>query len=397
MIQHLTGARKSLLACSHKPFLAVILAGCWIAVLGGCGTNPPTSPDQKVSGSDQATQSNSRGLPPDSHSPDQVSLKGLEEAGVKLSANAKTGKFESADLSQIVVTDTLAHELGSIDSLTQLVLRQSQMSEEGWKQLRRLVKLQHLDLRECPIDDASLSLLTTSMRGLRSVRLSGKAGNCQVTDAGMEFLANLEQLKVLGLDGVKIGQKTLERLSSSKVLSELYLSNTLVDDSSLATLTALTELKKLRLAQTDISASGLNSLFGLSLEELDVSECSKVDDSAASVIGNLTSLKRLNLWSTTVGDAGVASLSQLTRLQWLNLDNSKITDAALPNLKELKELSFLHLGSTSVSDVGLPALQSVSSLKKLIVTRTQVTQAGVDALQKQMPAVDIQLQYVAGQ
>ncbi len=398
MFQHRNTKRMAVACWFSMPVAAAIWFGCWLSVLSGCGggsSTSPTAPKEVEAGA--AEPSKSRGLPSSSHIPDGRSFKNLEAAGVKLVANAKSGNFETADLSQVVATDELAQELGSIDSLTQLVLRQSQLSEDGWKQLSKLAKLQHLDLRECPIDDASLSTLTKSMRNLRSVRLSGKTGNCQVTDAGLEFLSGLEQLKVLALDGVKVGSTTTNRLISCKALSELYLAGTLIDDQSLGVLSGLLELKKLRIAQTGISGAGLSGLSNLPLEELDVSECPKIDDAAATVIAKLTSLKRLNLWSTSVGDSAATAIAQLTRLQWLNLDNTKITDAALLNLKDMKELGFLHLGSTSVSDVGLPALQSMTSLKKLIVTRTQVTQAGVDALQKVMPAVDIQLQYVAGQ
>ena len=321
----------------------------------------------------------------------------LDQAGVKLSTNAKSGVIESADFSRVEMSDMLAEELAKVDSLTQLVIRQSSMTEAGWASLSQLQGLQNLDLRECPIGDQQLITLTTSMLKLRSVRLNGKLGNCDVTDAGTEFLKNQGQLKLLALDGVKISSRTVAQIENCKSLSELYLAGTMVDDAGLGSLSQLSELKKLRLAQTEVSSAGLASVAGLILEELDLSECSKIDDAALSTLGKLTTLKRLNLWSTSVTDAGTQHLSQLARLQWLNLDNTKITDASLPQLRNLGELSFLHLGSTSVSDAGLPELQSLKALKKLIVTRTQVTQSGVDALQKVMPAVDIQLQYVAGQ
>lgn len=378
---------------SSEPCNWLVLVGLLsVIVLPGCSNSKSgTSADDRKA----PAAINSQAAPPIDSNPNKFE-KALVDAGVKLSFNAKSGKIESADLSQVIASNELAKQVGSIDSITQLVIRQSSLSAEGWTDFGRLHGLQHLDIRECPLDDKSLETLAANMSRLRSVRLSGKAGNCLVTDAGLEFLSKLDQLKVLALDGVKIGSATLGRIQHSKTLSELYLAGTNVDDLSIGLLTGLTELKKLRLSQTQITGSSLAALSSLALEELDVSECSKVDDLAAKAIGNLVSLKRLNLWSTSIGDAGVASLADLTRLQWLNLDNTKITDATLPWLKNMKELSFLHLGSTAVSDKGLPVIEQLSSLKKLVVTRTQVTQAGVDELQKVMPSLDIQLKYVAG-
>ncbi len=372
-----------------KPVSAIQLALlAWLTVSVGCdssykaptgnSTNPPAS-----TGKSDNPQAEVQAL--------------LDRAGVKLSTSAKTGAIESADFSRVEMSDMLAEELAKIDTLTQLVIRQSSLTDAGWASLSQLQGLQNLDLRECPIGDQQLITLTTSMLKLRSVRLSGKLGNCEVTDAGTEFLKNQVQLKLLALDGVKIGSRTVAQLENCKNLSELYLAGTMIDDAGLVSLSQLSELKKLRLAHTEISSAGLAGVAGLFFEELDLSECSKIDDAALNTLGKLTTLKRLNLWSTGVTDAGMQQVSQLARLQWLNLDNTKITDAGLPLLRDLGELSFLHLGSTSVSDAGLPALQSLKALKKLIVTRTQVTQSGVDALQKLMPAVDIQLQYVAGQ
>ncbi len=360
----------------------------WLTVSVGCDSS-----------SNKATTSNSN--PPNATTkPDNPQAEAqalLDKAGVKLGTSAKTGAIESADFSRVEMSDMLAEELAKVDTLTQLVIRQSSLTDAGWASLSQLQGLQNLDLRECPIGDQQLITLTTSMLKLRSVRLSGKLGNCDVTDAGTEFLKKQEQLKLLALDGVKIGSRTVAQVENCKNLSELYLAGTMIDDAGLVSLSKLSELKKLRLAQTEVSSAGLAGLAGLVLEELDLSECSKIDDAALTTLGKLTTLKRLNLWSTSVSDAGMQHVSQLGRLQWLNLDNTKITDASLPLLRNLGELSFLHLGSTSVSDAGLPELQSLKALKQLIVTRTQVTQSGVDALQKLMPAVDIQLQYVAKQ
>jgi Leucine-rich repeat (LRR) protein len=381
-----------------------LFAWCCAAVVSlmvGCS---PTTTSKNAADKRDAAKSPSSDLTPgqDATSP-QASVasgfgvdKELEALGVQLRSNAKSQKTESADFSKVEINDQLALKLAQLESLTQMVLRQSAMSDSGWDSLSKLTNLQNLDLRECPINSSQLLKLTAAMPQLRSLRLSGKAGNCAVDDTGLENIAKLSKLKLLALDGIKVGDPGLAQLGQCTMLAELYLGDTQVSDATLSQLTTLRDLKKLRLSQTSVTGSGIAQLSGLPIEELDVSVCANIDDVASTAIGKLTSLKRLNMWSTSITDAAVKHLGQLTRLQWLNLDNTQITDAGLPLLKGLTEVGFLHLGSTQVSDAGLPSLTALSSLKQLVVTRTKVTKAGVDALQKMMPAVDIQLEYVAG-
>jgi Leucine-rich repeat (LRR) protein len=377
--------------------LVVVVASCL-----GCSTSSPSPPP--IDGPNNAVAEAASGEVVDSSSSNSVdkspaasATKELESLGVQLRSNTKSRNIESVDFSKIEINDQMASQVAELDSVVQLVLRQSAMTDQGWSSLSQLKSLQHLDLRECPINSPQLLKVVGSMHQLKSFRLSGKAGNCSVDDAGLECLQKLANLRLLSLDGVKVGDVGLKHIGEHTKLTELYLSETLITDATLSQFTSLRELKKLRLAQTAVTASGFVQLTSLPIEELDVSQCANIDDAGCVELGKLTTLKRLNLWSDPVGDVGLQHLGKLSRLQWLNLDNTKITDAGLPWLQGLPELGFLHLGSTVVSDNGLPSLTMLKSLKQLVVTRTQVTQAGVDALQKLMPAVDIQLKYVAGQ
>lgn len=400
---------KDLLYLDLAAFLVRILVlrlvfSSWLALVMviGAGCSNSTTSTQSAKSTRSAGTDSSAGMKSKSDGPAALQenssnlAKELEALGVKLRINAKSKQIESADCSSVEVSDHLADRLSQIDSLVQLTLRQSSMTEQGWTSLSRLNSLQHLDLRECPVNNAQLTRVAGSMSQLRSLRLSGKAGNCLVDDSGMPFLPRLTNLKLLSLDGVKVGDVGLKDIALCSKLAELYLADTLITDVTLGQIALLKEVKKLRLAQTAVSAAGLRQVAGLLLEELDVSQCASIDDSSCAEIGKMSSLKRLNLWSDPVSDQGLRQLVPLTQLQWLNLDNTRITDAGLPALKDFSKLGFLHLGSTVVSDEGLPNLTALSGLKQLVVTRTKVTQAGVDTLQKLVPAVDIQLQYEAG-
>src|SRR3954452_1962534 len=56
------------------------------------------------------------------------------------------------------------------------------------------------------------------------------AGNLDVSDEDLAFLATLPGLEVLSLNGTQIGDRTLQSLKSAAELRELYLNNTRVTD-----------------------------------------------------------------------------------------------------------------------------------------------------------------------
>ncbi len=320
----------------------------------------------------------------------------LEEAGAHVVRDAQ-GTVTEVSFRDVAATDALATSTAQLEKLNKLVVVQSSMTDAGWQELGKLTGLQQLDLRGCPLTNAQLQAVAANQTELRALRLSGKSGATQVDDAGLDWLANLTDLKALALDDLWVSSASLEHLADHPRLAELYLANTLVDDQALDIIASLPALRKLRLAQTSIGATGLERLSDLPIEDLDISECSQVFDNAMPAVGQLTTLKRLNLWRVAITDDGVRALSGLSELRWLNLDNTQISDAGLASLQPLKQLEFLHLGSTGVSDAGMPQLVELSSLKDLKVTRTAVTEAGVQTVTDSNPDVQVQLKYVAGQ
>jgi Leucine-rich repeat (LRR) protein len=379
--------------CLNWLVQAALSIGAAVCISGAGGCNSASDKNSANSSATQQTPPTLNGL---DSAATATPLVQLEAAGVKFTTNARSGVVESAELGGIEITDELAEQIAQLSTLVNLSLRNSTMTQKGWAALAKLDQLQSLDLRECPLSNENLAVVS-SMHLLRSLRLNGKTGNCTVDDSGLQVLQQLPKLRVLALDGVKIGSVGLKQLSACPQISELYLGQTGVDDSSLQSLSAMSLLKKLRLSQTRIGAEGLQYLVSLPLEDLDVSECPAVNDQALSVIGKYTQLRRLNLWRDPVTSAGLVDLAGLTKIQWLNLDNTQIDDAGLPAIAGLPELAFLHLGSTVVSDAGMPALGPLKSLKKLVVTRTQVSEAGARSLMQTIDGLDIQLQYIAGQ
>ncbi len=125
------------------------------------------------------------------------------------------------------------------------------------------------------------------------------------------------------------------------VVRTIDLCDTQITDAGLEHLEELTDLKWLDLSGTQVTDAGLEHLKGLTnLEGLHRLE-------------GLTKLWELHLEGTRVTDAGLAHLKGLRRLRFLWLRGTQVTDAGLEHLQGLTSLERLHLNNTQVTDEGV--------------------------------------------
>jgi hypothetical protein len=327
---------------------------------------------------------------------DAGSVSALEEAGAKLKKDGD-GLVIEVDFRDSTIGDAVLENLAGLRRVRKVLLNETAVTDAGMAAVGKVTTLQDVDLRGCTISNAGLEPLT-ALSELKALRLSGESGVTSVDDDGMVHVAKMKNLKALLLDFLWISEVGLEQLAGLDKLEELYLAKTLVGDDALAMMSQFPRLKKLRISQCQFENEGLAHLAKVTtLENLDLSENNSINDSGMPHLSGLKNLKQLNLWRTFVGDSGIENLAGLTAMEGLNLDNSQISDGCLKHLSGMNKLSFLHLGSTLVSDAGLPALKGLSSLKDLKVTRTAVTEEGVAELKKSLPDTEIQLRYIAGQ
>ena len=80
-----------------------------------------------------------------------------------------------------------------------------------------------------------------------------------VTDADLENLASVPELKALTLQGTKITDEGLTHLLALKELKDLNLTNTNVSDTGLKLLEGLESLEKLHLHNTAVTNDGLKA------------------------------------------------------------------------------------------------------------------------------------------
>lgn len=325
----------------------------------------------------------------------------VEDASALTSAGAtvehKAGMLSAVAFREVPMDDSLASRLPQFDSLENLTILESNMTDEGWASVGKLASLRQLDLRGCAVNNEQLKLAVSGMPKLRALRLSGKNGQTSVDDTGLEVFSRCPELTALAIDYLWVTTEGVKHLADNHRLAEFYAAGTALDDEAAEILSHLPKLKKLRLAASTVGTAGLEALTKLELSELDISECSQISDESMEPIGRMADLQRLNLWRDSVGDPGLEHLAELKNMQWLNLDNTHLTDAGLPHLSEMTKLTFLHLGSTAITDQGMETFPDLPLLRDLKVTRTAVTEKGVVAVKKKIPDVDVQLLYVEGE
>ena len=188
-----------------------------------------------------------------------------------------------------------------------------------------------------------------------------------VSDADLNELAKLTELRQLDLDGDRLSGAALRALIPMRNLRELVIKN--ANDDSLSGLAEMPGLEILDLSQTDITDEGLKHLEGHP---------------------RLFSLK---LASTNIADYGLHSLATLTSLTSLDLQSTKISDEGLPSLARLPRLQFLKLGGTAITDASIPQLIQMPSLRLLSMVGSSVTVDGYLQYARACPNVTLPMPY----
>ncbi len=106
-----------------------------------------------------------------------------------------------------------------------------------------------------------------------------------------------------------------------------------ITDARLEYLKSLTQLRELNLAATFTTDTGLEYLKGLTqLRRLDLSGTT-ITDSGLEYLKTLTQLRLLSIRFTKITDIGLEHLKGLTQLQQLYLTNTYVTDAGVQRLQ----------------------------------------------------------------
>jgi internalin A len=225
------------------------------------------------------------------------------------------------------------------------------LTDGGLEHIANLTNLVWLDVGSTLVGGDGLKHLA-GLKNLTTLRLSCSRS----TDVAAMNLARFKSLSKLELDGTKVTDDGLKDLAAIKSLSTLHLSGAPITDGGLRHLAKLTNLTELDLNNTEISDEGLKHL------------------------ANLANLATLNVWDTDVTGANLKSLAGLKKLTTFGIENMKVTDDLV---KALSEAGLLHAlfqveprpAAEHIDDGKRPA--KPEDVRRVNLAGTQVTAAGL--------------------
>ncbi len=242
------------------------------------------------------------------------------------------------------------------------------VTDAGLAHLRSLESLAVLVLRSPGITGSGLKDLSSAPLTFVDFMESG------VTDAGLEPIAEFQQIESIQLDETGVTDAGLRHLAGMKSLRSLSLRGTAVTDEGLTHLRNLTGLESLTLGSTAVTGSGLKDHSGANLTSLDFRD-SGVTDAGLASIADFHQMESIFLDRTGVTDAGLHHLAGMKSLNQLSLQGTAITDEGVSHVRALSAMQFLNLALTDVSGVG-----DLSELRDLVVLNlsgTRVDDAGL--------------------
>ena len=292
----------------------------------------------------------------------------IESLGGKVKIDAANPEIPtcSVTFSEVMTDDGALVHLRKLPNVTELHLNCPNVTDVGLKSLAGMTDLKTLVLggmrydHFLPSDDWTPRLVPS-----------------QVTDAGLENLTAMSQLRELHLSGTQITDAGLKHLAGLTKLDTLYLDQTSITDTGLVHLAGLVELETLDLGKTGITNAGLEHLRPLRrLETLDLSGA-KIEDEGVAHLCALPQLSCLVFDGAPLTDRGLETLSRMRQLDWLVLNRARITDAGLKHLAKLPRLKVLHLLGNPITDAGLKTLSEFRELKELVLETKGITDDGL--------------------
>ncbi|MBL7152542.1 MAG: hypothetical protein ISS79_02405 [Phycisphaerae bacterium] len=333
------------------------------------------------------------------------------------------------------ITDAGMAHLANMRSLRKLNIASSQITDRGLAHLKQIKTLERLELPQDQkgITDAGLAHIA-ELPNLRSLQISrihfndSKMNKEYYTDAGLAELATCRRLEDLSLGSIGItdaGVEHVAKLTNLKSLNLFGCDN--ITDAGLANLRGLKSLKSLSVTGGEITIAGLNGLKSLSCLErirvddfrrggavLDLSGMPNLEDLMLyferesgeaftdADLACLSGLKRLNnlqIGPRNYTDKGVASLAGLIKMDRLSIGGPALTDEALRHLTRMKNLGLLNISDGiwdknkrtwgsggGFTDMALRYIEELKSLNLLEISSEHVfSKAAVQGLRRELP------------
>jgi len=277
------------------------------------------------------------------------------------------------------ITDKGIAHLTKLRSLKKLQIGSSQVTDKGLSYLSQIKTLDRLELpqRDQRITDIGLAHLgqLSNLKYLKVSRahyVDPAMNKKYYTDEGLAELAKCRLLEELHIGSIGItdaGIDHIVKLTNLKMLHLFGCDN--VTDSGLAKLTALKSLRNLSITDADISIKELNNFKPMpNLTKLKIYDLQR--KGAILDLSGLTTLEDLSLnfehySEDAFVDADLMSLANLKKLKWLQIGPRNYTDKGMAYLAQLPNMERLGIGGSGLTDEGLKYLTNMKKLNHLSI------------------------------
>jgi len=294
----------------------------------------------------------------------------VDERGRAASAD-KDGNIVRVNLGS-KATDDVLKKLRTLPMLRELrICRSAAITPKGLAHLADLSALEKLHLVELDRGrDGLTDVALDSVRGVNTLR-ELTLNESGVTDAGAMHLEDMTQLTRLTLrqEG-RLTDQALVSIAKLKQLNYLDLSSYVgttdygrmrFSDEGVRELATLDKLEFLELTghAFPVDVFELPQLRSLSLGGV------QIDDLAADWIAHCQEMTSLSLCYTRVSDEGLKQIATLLKLRKFNLDSHFITDMGIGHLTRLPHLQHIDLRASHVSDATLKHLSEIKTLARI--------------------------------
>ncbi|MBN1974168.1 MAG: hypothetical protein JW787_11050 [Sedimentisphaerales bacterium] len=304
-----------------------------------------------------------------------------------IAALAKLKSLKKLDIGSSKVTDTGLSYLQACKNLDYLTLPPQGISDVGLTYLGQLSNLKHLDVSRVHFVDPKMDsgyYTDNGVAELSKCKLLEELtiGSIGMTDEGMSHIAELTNLKWLGLFGCSnVTNKGIEKLKTLKSLQYLSIYESNITIGGLSSLNELSNLTDLQLQNVQQDNTGLDISKLKNLVDLSITTnrkrigteivYDKLNNSDLACLANLNKLKRLQLPGFGLDDNGLKYFSSLKNLEFLNIyceGESSITDAGIKHIAGLSNLNRLMIKDGHFTDKSLEYLSGMPALTWLELT-----------------------------
>lgn len=285
------------------------------------------------------------------------------------------------------VGDAEAQVIGYLDSLEELDMHATDITDAGVLSLSNLPNLRGLDLSMTLVSDAAVPALT-KVPQLKTLNLTGTT----VTSKGIDEL----RAKRPSLEIISSRSYTKAQTEAALALSRLDMEIDDVADRYLesagttcrVTIPSFVEVRTIPDKAGQLLPRAPSFLYSICLEATAIAKHlaqlpapivvivkdQRMDDSIFAAVQEVRGLVRLSLEGTQITNSGLSDLKRHQDLKVLQLTSARqLTDEGIAALAALKNLEELWIEGIDLTPAGVEPLLLLDSLKRLTVNRQAVT------------------------